>query len=346
MSQPLSDGSRPNTRRLLLFSLVALGIVFGDIGTSPLYAMRECFHGAHGIAPNHTNIFGVRSLIFWALIIVISVKYLGFILRADNRGEGGILALSALVQQVRPGLALTVLGLFGAALLYADGMITPAITVLGAVEGLRVAMPKLHSFIEPISVAILIGIFLVQSHGTAKIGALFGPVMLIWFVVIAAIGVNHIVREPSVLAALSPHYGAQFLMHNGWHGFVILGAVFLVVTGGEALYADVGHFGVRPIRVGWFAVALPGLLLNYLGQGALLLGNPAAASNPFYEMAPAWSLYPLIVLATAAAIISHRRRSSPVHSHSPCRRCSSDSVRVSRSATHLPRRRGRSICRS
>ena len=304
MTQPHSGECRADTRRLLLFSLAALGVVFGDIGTSPLYAMRECFHGPHGIAATAANILGVLSLIFWALVIVISVKYLGFILRADNRGEGGILALAALVHQVRPSVVLTVLGLFGAALLYSNGMITPAITVLGAVEGLEVAMPGLHAFVEPISIAILIGIFVVQRHGTAKIGALFGPVMLVWFAVLAALGVMHIARAPGVLVALSPLYGAQFLMSNGWHGFIILGAVFLVVTGGEALYADIGHFGIQPIRVGWFAVALPGLLLNYLGQGALLLREPAAAANPFYEMAPTWALYPLIVLATAAAIIA------------------------------------------
>jgi len=304
MSQPPTGENRTATRRLLLFSLAALGIVFGDIGTSPLYAMRECFHGPHGIVADRANVLGVLSLIFWALAIVISVKYLGFILRADNRGEGGILALSALVHQVRPSVVLTVFGLFGAALLYADGMITPAITVLGAVEGLEVAMPKLHTLIEPIAIAILIGVFLVQRHGTAKIGALFGPVMLVWFVVIAILGVTHILSEPGVLAALSPHFGAQFLLTNGWHGFIILGAVFLVVTGGEALYADIGHFGVRPIRLGWFAVALPGLMLNYLGQGALLLREPSAAANPFYGMSPTWALYPLIVLATAAAIIA------------------------------------------
>src|SRR5678815_268869 len=304
MSHPRTDESRAETSRLLFFSLAALGVVFGDIGTSPLYAMRECFHGPHGIAAVPANVLGVLSLIFWALVIVISVKYLGFILRADNRGEGGILALSALVHQVRPSVVLTVLGLFGAALLYADGMITPVITVLGAVEGLEVAMPSLHSFIEPIAIAILIAVFLMQSRGTAKIGALFGPVMLVWFLVIAALGVMHIGSETAVLAALSPHFGAQFLLNNGWRGFIILGAVFLVVTGGEALYADIGHFGVRPIRLGWFAVALPGLLLNYLRQGALLLREPGAAANPFYGMAPAWALYPLIVLATAAAIIA------------------------------------------
>lgn len=304
MSHHPSTEGHSGLRRLFAFSLAALGVVFGDIGTSPLYAMRECFHGEHGIAASPANILGVLSLIFWALTIVISVKYLIFILRADNRGEGGILALSALVQQVKPGIVLTIFGLFGAALLYSDGMITPAITVLGAVEGLEVAMPGLHSFIVPISIVILIGIFMVQSHGTAKIGALFGPVMLLWFIVIAALGVMHIVKEPGVVAALNPAHGASFFLRNGWHGFIILGAVFLVVTGGEALYADIGHFGVKPIRLGWFTIALPGLLLNYLGQGALLLRDPAAVENPFFGMAPQWGLYPLIILATAAAIIA------------------------------------------
>lgn len=304
MNHNQSGGERTNVRRLLAFSLAALGVVYGDIGTSPLYAMRECFHGAHGIAVNAPNVLGVLSLIFWALVIVISVKYLAFILRADNRGEGGILALSALVQQVKPGVALTVLGLFGAALLYSDGMITPAITVLSAVEGLEVAMPSLHRFIEPLAVVILIGIFAVQSRGTAKIGALFGPVMLVWFAVLSVMGIVEIAKAPGVVAALNPAYALSFITTNGWHGFIILGSVFLVVTGGEALYADIGHFGVKPIRIGWFAVALPGLLLNYLGQGALLLRRPEAAENPFYELAPQWALIPLIILATAAAIIA------------------------------------------
>ncbi|HEV7401725.1 MAG TPA: KUP/HAK/KT family potassium transporter, partial [Chthoniobacteraceae bacterium] len=230
-------------RRQFLLSLAALGVVFGDIGTSPLYAMRECFHGPHGIAPTAGNVFGVMSLIFWALIIVISVKYLVFILRADNRGEGGILALAALVAHVKPGKVLAILGLFGAALLYSDGMITPAVTVLGAVEGLETATPALKPFIEPITIAILIGIFLVQSSGTAKIGALFGPITFVWFVVIAALGIAQIAQFPAILQSLSPHHAVVFFLHNGWHGFIILGAVFLVVTGGEALYADIGHFG-------------------------------------------------------------------------------------------------------
>lgn len=304
MNHNQSGGERTNVRRLLAFSLAALGVVYGDIGTSPLYAMRECFHGPHGIAVNAPNVLGVLSLIFWALVIVISLKYLAFILRADNRGEGGILALSALVQQVKPSVALTVLGVFGAALLYSDGMITPVITVLSAVEGLELVMPSLHQFVEPLAVVILIGIFAMQSRGTATIGALFGPVMLVWFAVLAVMGIVEIAKVPGVVAALNPAYALSFIMNNGWHGFIILGSVFLVVTGGEALYADIGHFGVKPIRIGWFAVAMPGLLLNYLGQGALLLRKPEAAANPFYELAPDWALIPLIILATAAAIIA------------------------------------------
>ena len=293
-----------DTKRLLALSLAALGVVFGDIGTSPLYAMRECFHGPHGIAATPANVLGVLSLIVWALLVIISLKYLGFILRADNRGEGGILALSTLVTQLKPSRALTLLGLFGAALLYSDGMITPAISVLSAVEGLGVAAPKLVTFVEPITVVILIVLFLMQSRGTASVGALFGPVTLAWFVIIAGLGVRQIVHQPGVLAALSPTFALQFFADNGWAGFVILGAVFLVVTGGEALYADIGHFGIRPIRVVWFALVLPALVLNYLGQGALLLRDPAAAANPFFGLAPEWAVLPLVILASAAAVIA------------------------------------------
>ncbi len=299
-----APSSHPDRPRLVILSLAALGVVFGDIGTSPLYALRECFFGPHGIAVDRANIFGVLSLIFWALVIVISVKYLVFILRADNRGEGGILALSALVSRVKPSRTLTLCGLFGAALLYSDGMITPAITVLGAVEGLEIATPRLQPFVQPITILILIGIFLVQSRGTAKIGALFGPVTLLWFIVISALGVAEIARTPAILGALSPHYAIAFFLHHGWHGFFVLGAVFLVVTGGEALYADIGHFGIRPIRLVWFLIVLPALLLNYLGQGALLLRLPAAAENPFYALAPSWALYPIVGLAAAAAVIA------------------------------------------
>jgi KUP system potassium uptake protein len=307
MSVPAESHAAPgrtDTKRLLAFSLAALGVVFGDIGTSPLYAMRECFHGEHGIGTTPANVLGVLSLIVWALLVIISLKYLAFILRADNRGEGGILALSTLVSQLKPSHFLTLLGLFGAALLYSDGMITPAISVLSAVEGLEVAAPKLGAFVEPITIVILIVLFLVQSRGTASVGTLFGPVTLAWFLVIAALGIAQILHQPAVLAALSPIYGFQFFLHNGWQGFIILGAVFLVVTGGEALYADIGHFGIRPIRLVWFALVLPALVLNYLGQGALLLQDPHAAANPFYGLAPEWAVFPLVLLASAAAVIA------------------------------------------
>ena len=267
--------------------------------------MRECFYGQHGVPPTHANVLGVLSLILWSLILIISVKYLTLILRADNRGEGGILALATLVSDVvRRGKFLFLLGLFGAALLYADGMITPAISVMGAVEGLHVATPLFDHYVVPIAVVILIGLFFFQSHGTTRVGSVFGPVTMIWFVAISVLGIAHIIRAPQVLAAINPIHGFEFFMINGWRGFVVLGAVFLVVTGGEALYADIGHFGTAPIRLTWFAVVLPALTLNYLGQGALLLVEPDAAVNPFYRMAPPWALYPLVVLATAAAVIA------------------------------------------
>jgi KUP system potassium uptake protein len=299
----------PRGRQFALLSLAVLGIVYGDIGTSPLYAVRECFHGPHAIAVLPHNVLGVLSLIFWVLVLVISIKYLVFILRADNRGEGGILALAALVTPVRAvekrrSLVL-MLGLFGAALLYADGMITPAISVLSAVEGLSVALPSLsRPVIEGITVAILLGLFLMQSRGTTGVGTIFGPIILLWFITLAAIGIWRIADEPSVFRALNPLYAADFFLQNGWRGFLILGTVFLVVTGGEALYADMGHFGARPIRVTWFAVVLPALWLNYFGQGALLLVNPAAAANPFFHAAPEWALIPLVGLAGAAAVIA------------------------------------------
>ena len=311
--EPESDERpAPTGKRLALLSLGALGVVYGDIGTSPLYAVRECFFGEHAIAVSPENVLGILSLIFWSLILVISVKYLGFILRADNRGEGGILALMALVHPEhspasvkprRPWL-LIALGLFGAALLYGDGMITPAISVLSAVEGLEVATPVFSSYVIPLTVGVLIGLFLFQRRGTGRVGAVFGPVTLIWFGTIALLGLVAIVRAPGVLAAALPTHALRFFVDNGSRGFLVLGAVFLVVTGGEALYADMGHFGTRPIRLTWFAVVLPALLLNYFGQGALLLVDPAAAHHPFYRLAPSWALYPLVVLATAATVIA------------------------------------------
>lgn len=283
----------------------ALGVVYGDIGTSPLYAFREALGEEHAIDVLEPNIMGVLSLVLWSLILVITIKYLIVVLRADNQGEGGILALAALI--VGPTNArrnLVLLSLFGTALLYGDGMITPAISVLSAVEGIEVAAPGVGAAVLPIVVVILIGLFAVQRTGTEVIGRFFGPVMVIWFGVIGALGLAQLVQEPSVLRAVDPRWAAQFLLDNGFRGFLVLGSVFLVVTGGEALYADMGHFGRRPITYGWFAVVLPALLLNYFGQGALLLADPAAVENPFYLLAPTWAQWPLTVLATGATIIA------------------------------------------
>ena len=300
---------RPEGRYLAVLTLGALGVVFGDIGTSPLYALRECFTGSHPIPPTPENVLGILSLIIWALILTVSIKYLAIVLRADNRGEGGILALMALLRPpsgtgVTRHVVLVALGLFGAALLYGDSMITPAITVLSAVEGLEIVTPALTPYIQPIVVVILLVLFFFQKKGTAGVGAVFGPVMLAWFVAIAGLGLVHVFDAPRVLAAVNPLYGARFFSHHGLIGFLVLGSVFLAVTGGEALYADMGHFGARPIRVGWFAFVLPSLLLNYFGQGAFLLTNPTAAANPLFGLAPKWGILPLVILATAASIIA------------------------------------------
>ena len=285
--------------------LGALGVVYGDIGTSVLYAMRECFHGPHAVAPTAANVLGVLSVICWALILIISIKYLVFVMRADNQGEGGILALTALIRQRRGEQGfLIVLGLFGAALFYGDGMITPAISVLSAVEGVKVAAPFLSAYVLPVTVVILIGLFLFQHRGTAQVGAIFGPILVVWFLTIGCVGLAQFVRTPGVLVALNPLYAVRFFLDNGVPGFFVLGVAFLAVTGGEALYADMGHFGIRPIRLAWFWLVLPALLLNYFGQGALLLRDPAAAENLFYYTAPSWGLYPLVLLATAATVIA------------------------------------------
>ena len=301
----------PEGKRLAILSVTALGVVYGDIGTSPLYALRECFKAEYGILPTPGNIVGVLSLILWSLILVVSVKYIVFILRADNRGEGGILALLALILQQkrrvddkRRRVALIAFGLFGAALLYGDGVITPAISVLSAVEGLEVGAPALGHVVVPITLAILAVLFMVQRYGTARVGAAFGPFMLLWFATIAALGVRAIVGTPSVLVAANPWHGVIFFREHGLAGFLTLGAVVLSVTGAEALYADMGHFGKRPIRIAWFTVVLPALLLNYFGQGALLLRNPAAASNPFYMLAPQGFQWPLLIIATTAAVVA------------------------------------------
>jgi KUP system potassium uptake protein len=311
-----SPATRAREAGLAGLVLGALGVVYGDIGTSPLYAVKECFAGEYGLAPTHENVLGVLSLVFWALFLVIVVKYLTFMMRADNRGEGGILALIALLRPSGRASALVTLGLFGAALLYGDGIITPAISVLSAVEGLEVATPAFASWVVPLTVAILGGLFLVQRRGTASVGAVFGPVTLVWFVSIALAGLPWVLAEPAVLAALSPDHGARFLFDHGFHGFFVLGSVVLCITGGEALYADMGHFGPRPIRVAWYAVVFPALLANYFGQGALLLtscgggsevGAPAcqlAAGSPFYAMVPAGLLYPMVLIATAATVVA------------------------------------------
>ncbi|MGE0812729.1 MAG: potassium transporter Kup [Vicinamibacterales bacterium] len=294
-------------RRLGPLALGALGVVYGDIGTSPLYAIRECFYGPHAVEPTADNVLGVLSLIVYALVVVISIKYVAVVMRADNRGEGGILALTALLPGPDTGRrtsALVLLGLFGAALLYGDGMITPAITVLSAVEGLNVATPLFEPYVVPIAVAILVGVFSIQKHGTERVGRLFGPIMLVWFGTLAALGIAWLATAPFVLGALDPRHAVRFLIEHGWHGVVVMGAVFLVVTGGEALYADMGHFGRRPISVAWFGLVLPALLLNYFGQGALLLAHPDAAANPFFALTPSWLLMPMVGLATLAAIIA------------------------------------------
>lgn len=289
--------------------LAALGVVFGDIGTSPLYTLKECFGGAHPLKPTEGNILGVVSLIFWAILIVISLKYVTFIMRADNKGEGGIMAQMALVSErvkvaswVRAPLML--LGLIGAALFYGDGVITPAISVLSAVEGLEVLKPGLHDFIVPIALAVLILLFRTQRHGTGKVGGLFGPVMMVWFLSLALTGIHSILENPEVLSAVHPLRAIQFFQENGVRAMLTLGAVVLAVTGGEALYADMGHFGRDPIRKAWFFVAMPALLLNYFGQAALLIRDPAAISNPFYlNVGPGWLTY-MIILATLATVIA------------------------------------------
>jgi KUP system potassium uptake protein len=310
-------GSKLTRKQLAALSLAALGVVYGDIGTSPLYALRECFHGPHAIAPTETSVLGVLSLVFWVLILVISIKYMAFVLRADNRGEGGILALTALAapKNVRNhSFVLLGLGIFGAALLYGDGVITPAISVLSAVEGLDIATPIFSDWIIPITLAILIALFWFQKHGTARLGAVFGPIMVLWFLVLGALGIGGIIKDPSVLRAFNPIYAWDFFAHHKMEAYYVMGSLFLVITGGESLYADMGHFGKAPIRWPWFTLVLPGLLLNYFGQGALLLHDPAASVNPFYHLAPEWALLPLVVLATLAAVIASQALISGVYS--------------------------------
>ncbi|WP_298270481.1 potassium transporter Kup [Geobacter sp.] len=318
----MGTNGKPTTetvRQSLGLSLAALGVVYGDIGTSPLYALRECFHGSHPHPATPENVLGVLSLIVWSLLFIVSLKYLVFVLRADNRGEGGILALLALLNPWGDGerasrRVIITLGLFGAALLYGDGTITPAISVLSAIEGLKVATPLFQPYVVPFTIAVLMLLFLIQHRGTARVGALFGPVMLVWFTVLALLGVRGILMAPEILGAFNPLHAVDFFIRDGWNGFIVLGAVFLVVTGGEALYADMGHFGRPPIRQAWFGCVLPALLLNYFGQGALLLRDPSKATEPFYHLAPSWALYPLVLLSTMATIIASQAVISGVFS--------------------------------
>ena len=301
----------PTGKRLGILTLTALGVVYGDIGTSPLYALKECFSPLYGLRPTQENVFGILSLVVWALTLVVSVKYVSFILRADNRGEGGTFALLALIFPRRSpdssgarGRMLVMLALFGTALLYGDGIITPAMSVLGALEGIEVATPNIASSIVPIAVVILAGLFAAQRVGTDRVGKLFGPLMAVWFVVIAVLGVFEIVKTPEIMKSVNPMYAFTFAKAHGSLSFFVLGSVVLVITGGEALYADMGHFGKRPIRVAWLALVFPSLLLNYFGQGALLMRDPSAAANPFFLLAPKAALIPLLVIATMAAIVA------------------------------------------
>ena len=307
----------PTASRLAPLTFAALGVVYGDIGTSPLYTIREAFGSTGGLAVSETTILGVLSLIVWSLILIVTLKYVVLVLRADNRGEGGVLSLATLAFGELHGKRrrfYLILAFAGMALLYGDGLITPAISVLGAAEGLEIAAPGFAAYVVPLSFAVLLALFLVQYHGTARVGALFGPIMVLWFVALGLLGAVSIAETPEILRALDPRFGLAFAASQGWHLPAVLGAVVLAVTGAEALYADMGHFGARPIRVAWYGMVLPGLLLNYFGQGALLLRDPEAAENPFMLLAPGWALLPLVVLATAAAIIASQAVISGVFS--------------------------------
>ena len=305
MDQVKPSGSARS--RLLALCVGAVGVVYGDIGTSPLYACRQAF-GEHGVAVRTENVYGVLSLIFWSLVLVVSVKYATFILRADNKGEGGIMALMALAQRGvesrRTRWVLMVIGLFGAALFFGDGVVTPAISVLSAVEGIEVVAPAAHPWIVPLTVVILLGLFAIQKHGTSRVGPLFAPVTIVWFLTLGVFGLLGILREPEVLYALSPHHAVMFFAHNGKFAVFAMGAVVLAITGAEALYTDMGHFGRKPIRLVWFFLVSPCLVLNYFGQGALVLDDPSAAANPFYLLVPKPLLIPMIVLATMATIVA------------------------------------------
>lgn len=306
-------------KQLPLLAMAALGIIYGDIGTSPLYTIKECFSGVHGVEPTTANILGVLSLVFWSLLLVVGLKYVVFIMRADNKGEGGIFSLLSMLQSPRLNgtqwKVLTFLAASGAALLYGDGVITPAISVLSAIEGLNMATDAASRYVVPLTCMVLVVLFFIQRHGTARIGKLFGPIMVVWFLVLGTLGIRAIAGNPQILAALDPRQAIGFFAHNGLHGFLVLGAVVLCITGGEALYADMGHFGRLPVRLSWYGAVLPGLVLNYYGQGALLLQHPHLVEvNPFYALVPRSLLYPMVALATTATIIASQAMISGVYS--------------------------------
>src|SRR6202049_4831513 len=315
----MTDSDERLKKPLAALTLAALGVVYGDIGTSPLYAAKETFSPAHGIALSTENVLGGLSTIFWSLMIVVSLKYVVLIMRASNKGEGGIMALLALASSAvkshpRRFAMIMLLGVFGASLFYGDAVLTPAISVLSAVEGLEVGTTAFKPYVVPIAVGVVIGLFALQRQGTSLLGALFGPVAVVWFLAIAALGIRGIASAPEVVWALNPLHALDFVTQHGWSSFVVLGAVLLAFTGAEALYADMGHFGKGPIRIAWFALVFPALILNYFGQGALLIRNPAAVENPFYLLAPAWALYPLVALATAATVIASQATISGTYS--------------------------------
>lgn len=307
--QPTTSHYFVESPSLRVLMLGAIGVVFGDIGTSPLYALKECFSVEHGIPFSPDAVMGIISLLFWAMIIVVSIKYVSFVMRADNDGEGGVLALMALALRTagprsRKARVLMMLAIFGACMFYGDAVITPAISVLSAVEGLEIATPALSHFVIPITVVILIFIFLIQRRGTGAVGKLFGPIMIVWFLALGGLGIYHLIESPGILMAMNPWHGIKFLIEHSLQAFIVLGAVFLVLTGAEALYIDMGHFGARPIRLSWFCLVMPCLMLNYFGQGAMLLQNPEAVKNPFYLMVPDLLLIPMVLLATTAAVIA------------------------------------------
>ncbi|APR37555.1 potassium transporter Kup [Paraburkholderia sp. SOS3] len=305
----MTDNHHAPRQPMPALAIAAIGVVFGDIGTSPLYALKEAFSPSHGIPLTQDSILGVISLLFWAIVVVVSIKYVLFVMRASNNGEGGVLALMALAlrsfdTRTKAAGLITMLGIFGACMFYGDAVITPAISVMSAVEGLEIAAPTLAHLVLPLTMIILLLLFWIQRHGTAAVGRLFGPIMVLWFVTLAVLGLSHIVQSPEVIAALNPYYAVTFMSEHLLQAYVVLGSVVLVLTGAEALYADMGHFGAKPIRVAWYALVMPSLVLNYFGQGALLMHNPKAIENPFYLLAPEWALLPLVVLSTVATVIA------------------------------------------